>query len=162
MYATCKHFVHFYNEKRKHSSIGKVMPAVRSRSPTRHAPAIERSIVGGYLFFEHLLMTDHLRLSQIAIRNGIPRERAQRQPGTGAALRTRGARRRRRSPRSPATASRDKSGYSGAPDPEALRGGTPNIHYKCSLSAHAERSERADVAQGIHSRSMSRCGQRAR
>jgi len=28
LYTTCKRFVHFYNEKRKHSSIGKVTPAV--------------------------------------------------------------------------------------------------------------------------------------
>lgn len=31
LYRTCKQFVHFYNEKRKHSSIGKVTPAVRYR-----------------------------------------------------------------------------------------------------------------------------------
>ena len=31
LYTTCKRFVHFYNEKRKHSSIGKVTPAVRYR-----------------------------------------------------------------------------------------------------------------------------------
>jgi putative transposase len=31
LYTTCKHFVHFYNEKRKHSSIGKVTPGVRYR-----------------------------------------------------------------------------------------------------------------------------------
>jgi putative transposase len=31
LFTTCKHFVHFYNEKRKHSSIGKVTPAVRYR-----------------------------------------------------------------------------------------------------------------------------------
>ena len=32
LYTTCKHFVHFYNEKRKHSSIGKVTPAVCYRT----------------------------------------------------------------------------------------------------------------------------------
>ena len=31
LYTTCKHFVHFYNEKRKHSKIGKVTPAMRYR-----------------------------------------------------------------------------------------------------------------------------------
>ncbi len=31
LYTTCKRFVHFYNERRKHSSIGKVTPAVRYR-----------------------------------------------------------------------------------------------------------------------------------
>jgi len=31
LYTTCEHFVHFYNEKRKHSSIGKITPAVRYR-----------------------------------------------------------------------------------------------------------------------------------
>jgi len=31
LYTACKRFVHFYNEKRKHSSIGKVTPAVRYR-----------------------------------------------------------------------------------------------------------------------------------
>lgn len=31
LYRTCKQFVHFYNEKCKHSSIGKVTPAVRYR-----------------------------------------------------------------------------------------------------------------------------------
>jgi len=33
LYTACKRFVHFYNEKRKHSSIGKVTPAVRYRMP---------------------------------------------------------------------------------------------------------------------------------
>ena len=32
LHTTCKRFVHFYNEKRKHSSIGKVTPAVRYRT----------------------------------------------------------------------------------------------------------------------------------
>lgn len=31
LYTTCKRFIHFYNEKRKHSSIGKVPPGVRYR-----------------------------------------------------------------------------------------------------------------------------------
>lgn len=31
LYTTCNHFVHFYNEKPKHSRIGKVMPTVRYR-----------------------------------------------------------------------------------------------------------------------------------
>jgi putative transposase len=31
LYTTCKHFVHFYNEKRKHSSIGKITPAAAYR-----------------------------------------------------------------------------------------------------------------------------------
>lgn len=31
LYTTCKQFVHFYNEKRKHSSIGKVPPGARYR-----------------------------------------------------------------------------------------------------------------------------------
>lgn len=31
LYTVCKRFVHFYNEKRKHSSIGKVTPAARYR-----------------------------------------------------------------------------------------------------------------------------------